>query len=127
MGNLIVDADILIDILRGHPDATAFVAAHAASIVLSVITVTEIYAGIRNRKEAQHVEMLCAMFKKIPMDEAIAIQAGRYRNSSGKSHGSGLGDCVLAATATCEGLTLVTLNKKHYPMLTDVLIPYKKH
>jgi predicted nucleic acid-binding protein len=45
----------------------------------------------------------------------------------GKSHGVGLVDALIAATAKLHGYRLVTLNKKHFPMLDNVLIPYQKH
>jgi predicted nucleic acid-binding protein len=42
------------------------------------------------------------------------------------SHGCGLADCLVAATAQLHGLTLATLNSKHLPMLQDVRVPYQK-
>ena len=33
---------------------------------------------------------------------------------------------VIAATAQQYNATLVTLNRKHYPMLTTIIVPYKK-
>ena len=126
MGSLIVDSDVLIDALRGHAEAANFITTHRSSIVLSVITITEIYAGIRGKKDALRIEGLCAGFDKIPVDEAIAMQAGIYRSTVGRSHGSGLGDCIIAATAAHYGLRVVTLNAKHYPMLDNIHVPYKK-
>lgn len=38
----------------------------------------------------------------------------------------GLADALIAASAEIYGLTLATLNKKHYPMLKTVHIPYRK-
>ena len=35
-------------------------------------------------------------------------------------------DAILAATALKHGLRLVTLNDKHYPMLPEVIVPYRK-
>ena len=37
--------------------------------------------------------------------------------SWGKSHGVGLNDALIAATARRSGRVLWTLNDKHYPML----------
>ena len=49
-----------------------------------------------------------------------------HRREYGKSHGVGLADALIAATAEVVGAQLVTLNKKHFPMLDDVYVPYTK-
>jgi len=38
----------------------------------------------------------------------------------------GLADALIAATADVKQATLVTLNKKHFPMLQDISVPYHK-
>ena len=45
--SLLVDTDIMIDLLRGHEAAVAWVREHTADIALSVITVAELYAGFK--------------------------------------------------------------------------------
>lgn len=35
-------------------------------------------------------------------------------------------DVLIAASAELSGARLVTLNRKHFPMLPDVLVPYAK-
>jgi predicted nucleic acid-binding protein len=35
-------------------------------------------------------------------------------------------DALIAATAEQENARLVTLNRKHFPMLSDVLVPSQK-
>jgi predicted nucleic acid-binding protein len=42
-----------------------------------------------------------------------------------RSHsGTGLGDCLIAATALTEGLELATLNVRHYPMFPELARPF---
>jgi predicted nucleic acid-binding protein len=36
----------------------------------------------------------------------------------------GLADALIAASAEAAGATLVTLNRRHFPMLAEVLAPY---
>lgn len=38
--------------------------------------------------------------------------------------GIGLGDYLVAATATTEGLQLVTLNVRHFPMFAELQAPF---
>ncbi|MBA4146849.1 MAG: hypothetical protein H0X66_01955 [Verrucomicrobia bacterium] len=44
----------------------------------------------------------------------------------GRSHGVGLPDAFLAATALAHNLQLATLNQKHFPMLNNIVVPYQK-
>ena len=55
-----------------------------------------------------------------------AVRGGLFRRDYGKSHGVGLADALIAATAELAQATLVTLNAKHFPMLPTVLVPYQK-
>jgi len=64
-------------------------------------------------------------FEIIPLDAEIAQKGGLYRRDYGPSHGVGLADALIAATAELQQARLVTLNAKHFPML-EVLVPYPK-
>ena len=57
---------------------------------------------------------------------AIAKAGGLYKRDYGKSHGVGLADAILVATAEAENAELKTLNTKHYPMLKDLRPAYNK-
>ncbi len=126
MSLILVDSDVLIDALRGNSQARAFVKRHSDDIHISVLTITELLTGTRNRKEERAVRDLLDLFVKVDVSEAIAEQAGRIRHKYGKSHGTGVVDAVIAATAEARDISLVTLNRKHYPMLEHVKVPYKK-
>jgi hypothetical protein len=62
----------------------------------------------------------------VPLDDKTAELGGLWLRDYSKSHGVGLADALIAATAKLRGCTLVTLNTKHFPMLTRVLSPYQK-
>lgn len=126
MKRLIVDTDVLIDATRGLADSLAFFEKYENEISVSVITLAEIYTGFRNEKEEKRAMKFCSLFDRVGVNEEIAVLAGRFSKQYWKSHGAGMADCVIAATAQYEDATLVTLNKKHFPMLTNILIPYKK-
>lgn len=128
MQRWLVDTDVMIDYLRGFPQSVSFLEKIIMSSVcyLSVITVAELYAGIKEGKERQLLEKLPSIFELISVDSAIASTGGLYRRNYGKSHGVGLADAMIAATAEHSEATLVTLNKKHFPMLKQIKIPYTK-
>ena len=49
------------------------------------------------------------------MNVEIAKAGGLFKSKFGKSHGVGLADAILAATAEAENAELKTLNTNHYP------------
>lgn len=62
----------------------------------------------------------------IEISGEIAEKGGFYRRDFGPSHGVDLNDAIIAATAEVEAKSLVTLNRKHFPMLKNILVPYQR-
>ncbi|VGO23090.1 type II toxin-antitoxin system VapC family toxin [Pontiella sulfatireligans] len=123
---MLIDADVMIDFLRGDPQAAALLAANSDRIILSSIVVAELYAGVRGDTELQTLDSLISLFKIAPVSADLARQGGLYKNKYAKSHGVGLADAIVAATAEAEHAELKTLNTKHYPMLKGLKPPYRK-
>jgi predicted nucleic acid-binding protein len=67
-----------------------------------------------------------SLFPVIPVDAEVGKAGGLYKRDYGKSHGVGLADAILAATAEAENAELKTLNTKHYPMLKGLKPAYNK-
>jgi len=125
-GPILLDTDILVDFLRGHSKAMAFVNASSERIILSTIVVAELYAGVKGDAEQAVLEAFVSLFRIVPVDVNIAKAGGLYKRDYGKSHGVGLADAILAATAEAEKAELKTLNIKHYPMLKGIKPAYTK-
>ena len=123
---IIVDTDILIDFLRGDDKALAFIDEFSSHIILSPIVVAELYAGVKGDNELSVLDNFVALFRVVPIDSEIAKAGGLYKRDFGKSHGVGLADAILAATAQKENAELKTLNAKHYPMIKGLKPAYKK-
>ena len=124
--NLLVDTDVMIDLLRGHQAAVVWVRENAANITLSAITVAELYAGFKGDDEKRLMDDLVGLFQILPVTAQVAQQGGLYRQRYRPSHGVGLADALIAATAVAHNARLVSLNRKHFPMLDVVEIPYRK-
>lgn len=120
------DTDVLIDYLRGYPDAVDLVEDHISGGYLSVMNVAELYQGVREGKERTKLATTVSAFTTLPVTTDIAEQAGLFSRDFRDSHGCGLADCLIAATVDSHGLVLSTLNDKHYPMIQAVEVPYKK-
>jgi predicted nucleic acid-binding protein len=124
MRGILLDTDIAIDYLRGVPVAVDFVQRHEQDIALSAVTVAELFAGVREGEETTELDAFIRLFPVIPVDLEIAKSAGLHRRDFGPSHGSGLADGMLAATADHHALELKTLNTRHYPMFDGLRSPY---
>ena len=123
---LLLDTDVLIDYLRDRPEAVAYVEGLVGELLISAVTVAELYAGVREGAERAKLENFLKVFHIVPIEDEIARKGGLYRRNYRKSHNTGLSDALIAATAEIQQVPLVTLNKKHFPMLTTVTVPYQK-
>ncbi|MDW7761923.1 MAG: type II toxin-antitoxin system VapC family toxin [Acidobacteriota bacterium] len=125
-GAILPDTDVLVDFFRGSSKAVAFVNANSSRIILSSVVVAELYAGVKGDAEQTTIENFVSLFRVIPVDVEIAKAGGQYKRDYGKSHGVGLADAILAATAKLEDAEFKTLNTKHYPMMKGLSPAYKK-
>lgn len=125
--SLLFDTPLPIQVLRGQKQAIDYLRAVIEAedeIYMSVITVAELYAGVYEGKEREQLKTFLTSFSIIHISFDVAVKGGLYRRDYGKTHGVGLADALIAATADDYDLTLVTLNGKHFPMVKKMLIPY---
>ncbi len=122
---LLLDTDVLVDFLRGREEAAAYLEAVSESLLISAISVAELYAGVREGDERRRLAQFLGAFAIIPLDAEIAQKGGIYRRDYGPSHGVGLADALIAATAVLHQAQLVTLNARHFPMV-EAEVPYTK-
>ena len=123
---LLLDTDVIIDYLRGHPAAVSYLETLSNGPATASIVVAELYAGVREGAERHRLEQLLAVTPVYPLSLTSAVQGGLYRRQYLKSHNVGLADALIAATASEHNVRLVTLNARHFPMLSDVIVPYIK-
>ena len=114
---ILVDTDVMIDFLRGHPKAVAFMRAEMSRIIFPSIMVAELYAGVRGADEQAALDAFISLFRVVPLSATIARMSGLHKRNYAKSHGIGLADAIIAATAEAENAELCTLNTRHYPCL----------
>jgi hypothetical protein len=94
--------------------------------VLSVITVAELYAGVKDDDERQKLDDFVDLFPVLPVTADIAVAGGLHKRDYFKSYGVGLADGLIAAAAETHDADLKTLNIKHYPMINGLKPPYFK-
>jgi predicted nucleic acid-binding protein len=116
MKNILIDTNILIDFLRGKEKAREFLlsVAEESTLYCSVITVAEIYAGMREEEKEKTDDLLDSL-NIVEINRAVAEKAGEYKYQIRRQHLE-LDDCMIAASAFYVKTLLVTGNGKHYPM-----------
>ena len=122
---LLLDTDVIVDFLRGYPKAVKYLNTHLDEILISAVTVAELYAGVRDN-ERRYLDDLISLFDVAPVSREIAKAGGLFKQQFHKSHGVGLADGIIAATAVSSDAELKTLNTKHFPMLKGLRAPYLK-
>jgi len=119
-----VDSDILIWHLRGERRAATLLRrlARAADAELwtGAMQRAEVVFFMRPHEEAATVSFLSHLHTQ-PVTQAIVDRAGALYRHWHPSHGIGVNDALLAATAESTGGKIVTQNVKHYPM-PDVVV-----
>ena len=123
---LLIDTDVLIEYLRGRSEAVEFLEGLTSDLYISVISVAELFAGVRDDKEERSLKQLFLAFVILPVTEKTARLGGLYRRDYGGSHGTGLADALIAATSEENGADLITFNRRHFPMISRITVPYER-
>jgi len=114
----IFDTDILIWILRKNQEIIKKISKLDKKSVfcISVMSIAEIYQNVFP-SELADTQDLINQHTIFIIDEKIAKMGGLYwQQYSKKLKNLTLTDCLIAATANINNATLVSLNKKHFPM-----------
>lgn len=122
----LIDTDILIYSLKGHPVVTASFAEHRdAPKSLSVVSYGELLFGA---KKSQHPDKSLAaarraaeLFPLLPITKPIIETVAELRASL-ETGGTRLDDMdlLIAATALTHNLVLVTNNQKHFARIESL-------
>jgi predicted nucleic acid-binding protein len=118
MAKVLLDSDVIIEWLRGNEPFVSQIASmlkQGAELFWTPVSIAEIYAGTRKNEEPRTANLFLLM-ESAGITDVQGQKAGEYLKTYSKSHGIELGDALIAACASSEGLPLWTLNKKHYPM-----------
>jgi predicted nucleic acid-binding protein len=118
LADILLDSDVIIAWLHGSESVAGAVMNLLESghnLLWTPVSVAEIFAGAR-KTENVLVETLFLILETLPISETIGKEAGRYLQKYSKSHSLEPGDALIGASASIAGLSLWTLNKKHYPM-----------
>lgn len=114
----LIDTDILIWVLRDNERYVDLLTklARKGTLYISTITIAEVYKNIYSA-ELIRTESILMELQSLDVTSLIAKEAGFYwHDYSKKLKNLNITDCIIAATANLNDLTVVSLNKKHFPM-----------
>jgi predicted nucleic acid-binding protein len=116
---LLLDTSVLIDVLRlrhGRRELLAHLAHAGNTLATTTLNVAELYAGMRPEEEAQTEAFLDAL-DCYELTIAAARLAGTLKNKyARKGRTLTLADTIVAAIAIERRCTLMTDNRKDFPM-----------
>jgi predicted nucleic acid-binding protein len=119
---MLLDTDVAIDILRGHPPAVAWLQGQGGSLMgLPGLVAMELVQGCRNKAEQLKVEQFCLLYRLYWPSEADCRRALHDFAAFRLSHGTGLLDALIAYTAVGLNEPLATFNVKHYRPIASLV------
>ncbi|MEX2263354.1 MAG: type II toxin-antitoxin system VapC family toxin [Bryobacteraceae bacterium] len=119
MAIYLLDTSVIIDVLnkrQGRRELLLQLALQGNSLACCTINVIEVYSGMRPREKSFTDEFLAGLdYFEISWD--VAELAGRLKYEwSRRGQSLSLPDATIAAVAIHHKLTLMTDNRKHFPM-----------
>ncbi|HEV8439705.1 MAG TPA: PIN domain-containing protein [Methylomirabilota bacterium] len=118
LAGVLLDTDVIIEILRGRRaiiDGLATLEGRGVRTYTCAVSWAELYAGIRPGEEVL-TETFLGQRAEVVIDATTGRQAGQYLARYSKARGVEIADALIAAAASTSGLSLWTLNRRHYPM-----------
>jgi predicted nucleic acid-binding protein len=127
MMTLLFNTSVFICHLRGEDprcsDYMQQVASGTLGGLVSVLTLTELYAGEQLSDDDERIlDALILPFQAIDVDADISVQAGRLVRRWRRSHGIGVVDLLIAATALVEEVPILTLNAKRFYFIPGLVV-----
>ena len=119
MSNYLLDSDIIIWHLRGRKEITEMLKdlQRSGLPACSAISALEVHLGVKTKDEEGKTNRFLESLKVFDVNMDIAkIAAQLIRDYKAKGVTMGIPDSIIASTCILHDLTLVTYNRKHYPI-----------
>lgn len=116
MADTVVDSSVIIDHLPGRERATRFLDTlrRANDLGTHVVVAAEVLVGARDEREQREIVRLFDKFRVFQIDEADSSLSIDLLKRHRLADGLGWLDCLIAATCLRKGLSVATLNDRHF-------------
>ena len=117
---IILDTNILIEILKGNEATIKTVQTFNERLLISSITVMELYYGAINKAEIKKLERFLSLFQVEHLNENISLKSILLIKTYAKSHNLDIPDSLIAATAIVSECKVFTYNLKDFRYIDDL-------
>jgi len=113
----LLDTAIVVDLLRGYPPAETWLATVGGMGIPPMVWM-EVIQGAENKREQDTAVNLLSVFERVDLTSVDFDWAIERALQFRLSHNIDMMDCLIAAPGHRLGITLFTMNVKHFePML----------
>ncbi|MEP6756459.1 MAG: PIN domain-containing protein [Chthonomonadales bacterium] len=128
IGGLLLDADVVIDILRNYVGAKEWFYGMKQFPMVSGVATLEVAFGARDKSDLRRTLDFINRLEIVWPTEEDFLFALNLVSKYGLSHGTGPIDAVSAAVAIRLNMTLVSHNRKHFDPIPGLILmtPYSR-
>ena len=120
---VLCDTNILIHAFNGRLDTIqALNNIGYANILLSAITVMELYQGMGNKTELAQMKKKIKYFDVIQFDDQVSEKSIELIAQFRLSHDLQIPDAIIGATAIVHQIPLFTYNLKDFRFMPDIIL-----
>lgn len=121
MSLVICDTNIFISLFKELPETIGELKAIGdRNVLVSSISVMELYRGMGNKKELKMMESKIKQYNVIHYNEEVSQKAIELVNAFSLSHNLQIPDAIIAAMSIVYKLPLYTYNKKDFKFIPGV-------
>lgn len=120
---ILCDTNIFISAFNGRGDTIDQLnTIGLVNIVLSSITVMELYQGMGNKTELAQMRRKIKYYDVVQIDDRISKKAFEFIETYKLSHGLLIPDAIIGATAVVHQIPLYTYNVKDFDFLPSIVL-----
>lgn len=125
---MVIDTTVFVDFFRGEKKAEEYLLNTNEPFIISRVVLMELIRGLKSKKDIKilfgQLASLTIDIKEV--DEEISQTAGTLFETYYHSHGLGIMDALVAATAIVQKNNLITHNLRHFSFIRDLKLikPY---
>jgi len=116
---ILLDTNILIEVLKGNRSIVDKLLPDQ-QYAISAVCAMELIFGARDKAEVKKIEKALSQLQCFHITSSISKTALELMRKYSKSHGLGIPDALIAATAIIEEIPLFTLNMKDFKYINTL-------